>query len=341
MINAFIQGISFALPEQVVTNADLAEQNPSWDMPKIEEKVGIRTRHIANDDECASDLAFAAAEKLIVSMGIDRQKIDALLFCTQSPDYALPATACILQDRLRLPTACAAFDFNQGCSGYVYGLSLAKGMIAAGIAHNVLLLTGETYSKYIHDADRSVRVLFGDGGTATLISDEEKGAKIGEFILGTDGSGAMNLAVKAGGGRVPVSAASKVENTDNFGNVRTAENLFMNGQELFVFALKRVPEAVDAMLAKVKATRDQVKWFVFHQANAYMNETLRKKMGLPKDNVPLCLEEFGNTVSCTIPITLSAAGKQFQANDKVMLIGFGVGYSWGACVLDWGQVQLV
>lgn len=340
-MDAYIAGIACHLPDGVVSNEELQAENPGWDLARLEKKVGIRQRHIAAPGETASDLGYAAAARLLAGMEVDPATIDVLLFCTQSPDYFLPTTACILQDRLGLPTSCAALDFNQGCSGYVYGLFLAKGLVASGMAKNVLLVTAETYSKFINPRDRSVRVLFGDGASATLINGDPAGARIGECTLGTDGSGHRNLIVPAGGSRQPVAAGTREEAEDENGSVRSAENLFMDGQELFLFTLKRVPEVVNATLASSGAALEDVRWFVFHQANAFMNDHLRTKLRIARERAPLCLEDCGNTVSSTIPLTLRAAGGEFAAGDKVMLVGFGVGYSWGASMLDWGRVALL
>lgn len=340
-MEAYVAGIAYHLPEGVVTNEELQAENPSWDMSRLEGKVGIRARHIAAPDETAADLGRAAAEKLLDGMGIDRSSIDCLLFCTQSPDYFLPTTACILQDRLGLPTTCAALDFNQGCSGYVYGLYMARALVGSGMASNVLLITAETYSKFIHPRDRSVRVLFGDGASATLINGDPSGARIGACTLGTDGSGFRNLIVPAGGSRRPACLATREEVEDENGSVRSEENLFMDGQELFLFTLKRVPEVVRATLERDGSTVDDVQWYVFHQANAFMNDHLRSKLRIPSEKAPLWMETCGNTVSSTIPITLHRASADFRPGDKVMLVGFGVGYSWGACMLDWNDVRLV
>jgi len=341
MTDAYIAGIAYHLPEQVVTNAALQVEQPDWDMTRLESKVGIRQRHIAAPDEAASDLGVAAANKLLDGMRIDRASIDVLLFCTQSPDYFLPTTACILQDRLGLPTTCAALDFNQGCSGYVYGLWLSRALVASGSARNVLLVTAETYSKFIHPQDRSVRVLFGDGASATLVTSTPGGARIGATILGTDGSGYGNLIVPAGGSRTPLGTATAVETTDENGSVRTPANLFMNGQELFLFTLKRIPDLVRRTLDAAGLAADDVRWYVFHQANTFMNDHLRTKLKIPKERAPLFMESCGNTVSSTIPIVLHEGSGDFAPGDPVMLVGFGVGYSWGACVLEWGEVVRV
>jgi len=340
-MDAYISGITFVLPECVVTNQQLQEENPDWEVARIESKTGIKARHIAAENETALDLAVLAGKKLIQGLRIDPATIDTLLLCTQSPDFALPATACILQDKLGLPTTCAALDFNQGCSGYIYGLYLAKALVASESAKNVLLITSETYSKYIHPRDRSVRVLFGDGATATLITADSNGARIGACVLGTDGAGWNNLIVPAGRARSPYSDATKKETTDESGCTRSPENLFMDGQELFAFTLKRIPPLVEAILEKSKVAKDDVQWFVMHQANTFMNEHLRVKLKVPKERAPLCMEDVGNTVSCTIPLAMCRVGKSFQTGDKVMLVGFGVGYSWGATMLDWNDVKLV
>jgi 3-oxoacyl-[acyl-carrier-protein] synthase III len=337
-MGASIKAISLYLPEKIVTNEQLQAENPDWDMPKIEAKVGIRSRHIAGREETASDLARIAGDRLLAASGVDRASVDFLLFCTQSPDYFPPASACVLQHRLGLNTSCAALDFNQGCSGYVYGLHLAQALINSGSARRVLLLTGETYSKFIHPRDRSVRVLFGDAGTATLIDREAGGARILPAILGTDGSGAENLIVPTGGSRQRAVSACK-EVTDESGCTRTDANLFMDGQELFLFTLRRVPELVRATLQHHQLTIEDVGWFIFHQANLFMNDHLRSKIGIPREKAPLAMEDVGNTVSNTIPLAIHRLGSQFRCNDKIMLIGFGVGYSWGSCVLDWKSVH--
>ena len=335
---AFIKGISVHLPASVVTNEQLQAENPDWDMPRIEAKVGIKVRHVAAPEVTAGDLAYSAACKLLETSGVDRNSIDFLLFCTQSPDYFLPATACILQDRLHLGTHCAALDFNQGCSGYVYGLRLAESLIASGNAKRVMFLTGETYTKYIHPRDRSVRVLFGDGATATLIDDTGPGARILAGCLGTDGSGAENLIVRSGGMRSRCGSGEMLLGTDEQGGLHSSESLFMDGQELFLFTLRRIPPLVEATAKLNNCTPEGVDWFIFHQANAFMNEHIRTKLKIPKEKAPIILEDVGNTVSNTIPLTIHRVCDQFKPGQKLMLVGFGVGYSWGACMLEWQTI---
>jgi 3-oxoacyl-[acyl-carrier-protein] synthase III len=335
-MSATIRAIEYHLPAQVLSSEDLATLFPEWSVAKIEAKTGIRRRHIASEGETAGDLAFAAASKLFDSGMCSPSDIDFILLCTQSPDYFLPTTACLLQHRLGIPTTAGALDFNLGCSGFVYGLGLAQGLIDSGQASRVLLLTAETYSKYIHPQDRSVRTLFGDAAAATLIEAATGPSQgLGPFVYGTDGAGGENLIVCTGGFREARSAASAEPKEDPSGNVRTRDHLFMNGGEIFTFTLSAVPDAVNALLAKAGLGLGDIDLFVFHQANRYMLEHLRKAMGIDARKFFIHLVDCGNTVSSTIPIALKEAhsGGQLQPGMRVMLVGFGVGYSWGATLL--------
>jgi 3-oxoacyl-[acyl-carrier-protein] synthase-3 len=336
LVSTKIADIADYIPEGKLSNADLARLYPAWPAEKIFEKTGIQSRGIAGPSETASDLAYAAALKLFAQGVIQPTEVDFVILCTQAPDHILPTTACILQDRLGIPTSAGALDINLGCSGYVYGLSLAKGLIETGAARCILLLTADTYSKYIHPMDKSVRTLFGDGATATaLVADETQRDSIGPFVFGTDGSGAKHLIVPAGGFRRPADAASAEEVLDASDNVRSANHLHMNGAEVMTFTLREVPRSVDALLTKAGLTMQDIDHFVLHQANRFMLESLRKKLKIPADRMPIHLEEVGNTVSSTIPLTLHAMLKQGQlkSSKRLMLIGFGVGLSWSACIL--------
>ena len=324
---AKIAAVDYYLPQKQLSNEALCEEFPDWSVEKISAKTGITSRRIAANNECSSDLAVAAAEKLF-SQGLDRSKVDFLVFCTQSPDYFLPTTACLLQDRLGIPTSAGALDFNLGCSGYVSGLGLAKGLIESGQASGVLFLTGETYSKFLDPEDRSVRTVFGDGASATFLTGEESEASIiGPFIYGTDGSGAKNLIVQGGAFRDSDGSADP--------------HLRMNGSEIFSFTLKSIPSLVQQTLAKAELTTDDVDWFVFHQANKFMLEHLRDKIGIPEEKFAICLDECGNTVSSSIPIALKelAVAGQLKPGQKIMLVGFGVGYSWGATIVHWKELS--
>lgn len=333
-MKANIKAISYYLPEAVLSNDLINQEFPEWEIEKISSKTGINSRHISADNEFSSDMAVKAAEKLFEEHNIDRSTIDYLLFCTQSPDYFLPTTACIIQDKLGLNTSIGALDFNLGCSGFVYGLSLAKGLIAGEMAKNILLITAETYSKFIHPKDKSNKTIFGDAAAATLITAEKGFCSIGNFIFGTDGKGAENLIVKQGGMRFPISSENE-DIADEFGNVRNDKNLYMNGAEIFNFTGEFVPKLISSILEKSNLTKEDIDLFIFHQANKYMLNYLRKKIKIPEQKFFIAMEECGNTVSSTIPIALYEAQKQgrLAASKNLILAGFGVGYSWAACNL--------
>ena len=330
-MEAYIKAIAYYLPEKVVTNEQLVEEFPEWSVDKIAKKVGINERHIAADDETAGDMAYKAAEKLIVENGVNKSSIDFVLLCTQSPDYFLPSTSCIIQHKLGLSTKCGAFDFNLGCSGYEYGLAMAKSLIVSGIAKNILLLTAETYNKHIHPKDKGNRTIFGDGASASLIS-KEGFARIGEFVLGTDGSGYDRLIHKTG-------AMRHYERLNDFhedenGNPLSSDYLFMDGKAIFDFTSDVVPPMIEETLQKNNLTSDDVDLYVFHQANKYMINYLRKLMEIDKDKFYIYMETVGNTVSSTIPIALCEAQKEDKLHGNVVLAGFGVGLSYGAVVLE-------
>jgi 3-oxoacyl-[acyl-carrier-protein] synthase III len=323
--------ISVYLPSNVLTNEMLKSEFKDWDYMKIQDKVGIRQRHIAGESETALDLAYEAAQKLFIDN--DRETIDFIILCTQSPDYFLPTTACILQDNLGLPKTVGALDINLGCSGYVYGLALAKGLLSAGISQNLLLVTSETYTKHIYKKDIANRAIFGDAATASLLS-KQSVAEIGEFTLGTDGSGKNNLIIKNGGLR-NASDSNAREIEYGSGNIYTENNLYMNGPEIFNFTIAEIPALVKKNLIANDLTINDIDYFVFHQANQFMLDYLRKKLGIPAEKFCIDMVNTGNTVSCTIPIALKNAADNgiVRTGNKVMLVGFGVGYSWGAVTI--------
>lgn len=330
----FIKAISYYLPEKVVSNEELLKEFPEWSVDKVAQKVGVDSRHIATECETAGDLAEKAARKLFAEYRIDPNSIDFLLLCTQSPDYFLPSTACILQDRLGIPTSAGAFDYNLGCSGCIYGMAVAKGLIAAGIAKNVLLLTAETYNKYLHPSDKSNRSIFGDGAAACLISTEGF-AEIGEFVLGTDGSGYKHLIVETGASRKKEKTG--VESTDDDGHTRREDYLYMDGSAIFNFTLDAVPAMMVQILEKNNMQKEEVDYYVFHQANKFMLNTIRKVCVLPKDKFYVNLANTGNTVSSTVMIGLKECIVKdiVKSGSKVMIAGFGVGLSWGGVILKW------
>lgn len=332
-IMAFIKGISYYLPERVVTNEELLQEFPEWSVDKVAAKVGVNSRHLAAEEETAGDLAEKAALKLFEEYDIDPKTIDFIILCTQSPDYKLPSTSCILQHKLGIPTSAGALDYNLGCSGCVYGMAMANSFVKSGLAKNVLLLTAEIYQKYLHPSDKSNRSIFGDGAAACLISTEGI-AEIGEFSLGTDGSGAENLILKTGAARCRQATGNVVEDED--GHLRFDDYLYMNGSAIFNFTLDAVPAMMKDILEKNQMEKDDVDYYVFHQANKFMLNTIRKVCVLPKDKFYVNLEETGNTVSSTVMIALKQnldAGK-ITPSMKVMVTGFGVGLSWGGTILN-------
>jgi 3-oxoacyl-[acyl-carrier-protein] synthase-3 len=311
----------------VETNDDLAKLFPRWDLETIYSKTGIRSRHIAAPGECASDLGVAAAEKLFADHGIDRSSIDFLLFCTQTPDYPLPTTACLVQARLGLPTSIGALDFNLGCSGFVYGLSLADGLIRSGAAKRVLLITAETYSKYIDDEDRSLRTIFGDGAAATLIDSAET-QSLSAFAFGTDGNAGDALMVNTGGARRPEDALRPRTKW------RWASKLYMDGPGLIHLTIDTLPHTIRRVLELGEVTDADIDLYLVHQATHKLLEVLRQEMALNEERMPTLLRDVGNTVSSTIPIImheLRAAGR-LRRGTKCLLAGFGVGFSWAGCL---------
>ena len=329
MPHAELGPIAVHLPEFVETNEMLAEQYPRWDLDLIAEKTGIQQRHIAAPEQTASDLSVLAAEKLISEQKIDRNEIDFVLLCTQTPDYPLPTTSCLIQDRLQLATRCGALDFNLGCSGYVYGLALADGLIQSGAAKKILLLTAETYSKYIDPEDRSLRTIFGDGATATLLTSAQERSLWG-FQFGSDGSGGDMLLVADGGGR-PEEDAIKPRHRK-----RWKSRLYMDGPSLINFTVEAIPHLVQEILDKNNLEDQDISHYLFHQATWKMLDQLRHRMNVDEQRLPIELADIGNTVSCTIPILIDRMRSRgsWRAESTNMLVGFGVGLSWAGCLWE-------
>ena len=324
---AGIGPIAVHLPERIETNADLQRENPGWNMELIGSKTGIQQRHIAAPDECSSDLGVIAAEKLFREHDIDPKSIDFILFCTQTPDYALPTTACLIQQRLGLRTDVGALDFNLGCSGYVYGLSLADGIIRSGTAGRILFITAETYTKLIHPSDRSLRTIFGDAGTATLIEPCDQPTMWG-FKYGTDGTGANTLVASDSGFRKSELGIQPRHRK------RWPSQLYMDGPSLINFTVGKIPSLVDSILNQASLTEPSIDYYLFHQATFKMLEQLQITLDIQPDRMPVRLENIGNTVSCTLPILIDQLREtnELRAEMKNLLVGFGVGWSWSGCV---------
>jgi 3-oxoacyl-[acyl-carrier-protein] synthase-3 len=328
-VGARIRGVATHLPDAILTNDALATLYPDWPAERIFDKTGIRERRIAAADETASDLAFVAATKLFDTGACTRDEVDFLILCTQAPDYVLPTTACILQNRLGLSRHVGALDINLGCSGFVYGLSLAVGLIASGAAINVLLLTADTYSKLLHADDKSVRTLFGDAAAAVLISRDAEG-DIGPFVFGTDGSGADDLIVKGRGFRTPGSDHA-------FSDARSASDLHMHGGNIMSFTLREIPTCLKALLAKADIAPAEIDHLVLHQANKLVLDSLQKKMNVDPARIPRFMEFCGNTISSSIPLVIDDLLRRdvLRRGHRMVLLGFGVGLSWAAVTLRW------
>lgn len=321
-----IVAIEYFFPENRLTNEDLAAQFPDYDFTKFEEKVGIKSRYITSKDQTGLDLALKACEKLLKRF--DKNQIDYVLYCTQSPEYILPTTACILQNELGLRKNIGALDFNLGCSGYTYGVSLAKALINSNQAKNILLVTAETYSKFLNPLDRSNRAIFGDAATATIISFSEE-EMIGDFLFGTDGSGFDKLIVKNGGSKHGYDS-SPILNDYGSENSYTDNDLYMNGPEIFNFTIENIPSFAEELLKTNGIEKENVNQFVFHQANAFMLNFLRKKLKIEAAKFYIDLADGGNTVSSTIPIALKKYTESCEnaTFENIVIIGFGVGLSW-------------
>jgi 3-oxoacyl-[acyl-carrier-protein] synthase III len=326
MVQSAIVAVEYFLPKEVLTNSQLAASFPEWSADSILQKTGIAVRHIAGTGELSSDLAYQAASKLFAARSVDPTSIDFVLLCTQTPDFSLPTSACLLQNRLGIPQTAGALDFNLGCSGYIYGLGIAKGLIESHQAKRILLLTAETYSKLIDPKDKNVRTIFGDGAAATIVdSVENKAGSIGPIIYGTDGSGGKYLVCHRGGFRGEEAEA------------RGRNALWMDGPEIFNFTIRVIPDCIGRLLREAQLKEGDVDLYIFHQANLFMLTHIRKKLNISKEKFFVALENFGNTVSSTIPIALCEAENlgRIKQGSKIVLMGFGVGYSWGAALIEW------
>jgi len=319
-----IKAIEYYLPLKTEGSGDLKKDNPDWPVEQIEKKTGVKKRHLAGPRETAVDMAVKAVNNLF-DRGIKKEEVDFLILVTQSPDYCLPTSACILQDILSLPKSAIAFDLNLGCSGFIYGLAVCGSLIESGLAKKGILVCSETYTKYIDKADRTCRPLFSDAAAATLI-ETSTFDNLKAFEMGTDGSGFANLIVSGSGSRVSDEA-------------NRAKKLFMDGAKVFMFTMDMVPKCVSFLLDKSGKSIKDIDLFIFHQASQVVMDNIIRRLELPKEKVFINCSDIGNTVSASIPIALKDASDQklLKKGDLIMLVGFGVGYSWGGCLIQWEE----
>jgi 3-oxoacyl-[acyl-carrier-protein] synthase-3 len=329
-----ITGIAAAVPKNTIYNKDYTEHFDPDVVAEIVKKTGIEERRFVPQGMTASDLCFAAAEKLLEDKQVDKKEIDLVVFVSQTPDYRMPATSVILQNRLGLSKDTAAFDINLGCSGFVYGLSVIYSLVMQPHVKKALLLDGETRSKIYHPKDRNTAFLFGDGGVAALIEKDKK-FKSSYFNLGSDGARESLIKVNAGGYRNPTSVETLQEKVvDEHGNIRTEEHGYMNGADVFNFVLREIPENLKELYSFSQKDSSDMDYYIFHQANRFMNDYLRKKLKLPKEKVPESISKFGNTSSVSIPLTIvNCLQNKLQGDKEILLCGFGVGMSWGSAIL--------
>ena len=332
--NVGISGLAAAVPQKIINNYKHDLYFNKDDIQEVIDKIGVRERRFADDNTCSSDLCFAAAEKLINEMNIDRNEIDLLLFISQTPDYRMPATSVLLQNRLQLSTSTITFDISLGCSAFLYGLSVAYSMLTAGGIRKALVLDGETRSKVYSQKDRKTAFLFGDGGVAALI---ERGEQYSTswFSLNSDGSRESLIKIPAGGYRKMSSCETVTEKVvDEHGNIRSEEQGYMNGADVFNFVIREVPRDFDRLIGFAGVERNSIDYFVFHQANSYINGFLARKLRLPEERIPTTIHKYGNTSSVSIPLTIvSELSGKLNGQKRILLSGFGVGLTWGTAII--------
>ncbi len=334
MMRISIEAIEFALPDRVVTNADLARENPGWDMKRLLERTGVEERRVAGPNETALDLGHRACLALAAKDALNPDNIDALIFCTETPDYPLPPNSSVLHGLLNLPTNVMAFDITLACSGFVYAIGIARSLILSGTARRVLIVTADTYSRLIHAGDRSSRCLFGDGAAATIVG-TGLGIEILDIDFKTSGAQYDRFIVRAGGSRIPRSDTTCRITVDRSSNIRTAEHIEMDGLGVLSFFNTVVPQAVTDILRRNALSPDKVDCYVFHQASLVALQGIAKGLNIPFDRLVVNLAKIGNLVSASVPIALRHAmdEERLKAGQNAILCGFGVGLSWATALV--------
>ena len=333
--NVGISGLAAAVPKNIINNYEYDLYFKKEEIKEIVKKIGVKERRFADEKTCSSDLCFAAADKLLTEMKINRAEVDLIIFISQTPDYRMPATSVLLQERLGLNTSTITFDINLGCSAFLYGLSIAFSMLLSGGIRKALVLNGETRSKVYSQKDRKTGFLFGDAGAAALIERDEKFGG-SWFTLNSDGSRGSLIKIPAGGYRKMSSSETVKEKViDEYGNVRSEEQGYMNGADVFNFVIREVPRDFNRIIKFAGIDTTTINYFIFHQANSYINGYLAKKLKLPEDKLPSTIEKFGNTSSVSIPLTIvSELRNSLSGHRRLLLSGFGVGLTWGTAILD-------
>ena len=336
-----ITAMAAAVPKQIINNYEYTEYFPADQVKEVVDKVGIYERRFADENTCSSDLCFAAAEKLFEDNNIDRSEIDLLIFISQTPDYRMPATSITLQHRLGLSGSCIAFDINLGCSAFMYGLSVAYGMMQGGHIRKALILDGETRSKVYSPKDRRSAFIFGDAGVAALIECNEKFGK-SYFSLNSDGSRADLIMIKGGGYRHMSSIETLQEKVvDEYGNIRSDEHGYMNGGDVFNFVIREVPRDIKKTLAYAEKTTDSFDYIIFHQANNFINSYIAKKMKLDTLKIPSTIEKYGNTSSVSVPLTIVSELKdKMEGNKELLMSAFGVGMTWATGIVPFVDCKI-
>lgn len=331
-----VNQIEYYLPERVITNEDLAKENPDWDIERIEKKSGVKSRHVAELGQTALDLAIKAVEKVLSAGMVSKDEIQAIIFCTQSPDYIMPSNSFLIHKYFNFDEDVWTLDYNLACSGYIYGLAISKGIVAAGLAKKILLITAETYSKYINPKDRSTSILFGDAAAASIISDDKERGIV-DVILSSSGEKFDTFYIPAGGCKMPRNTHTKETIVDHSGNVRNMENIHMNGFAVWQFISKKVSEQINKLLIRNNLNVLDIDLFIFHQASQLTLDSLVKMLKINEDKVFFNLENIGNTISSSIPIALKDAedNGRLKKGDLILLSGFGVGLSWGSIIMKY------
>lgn len=340
--NVGIAALAASVPRQVIDNYQYGlDIWPAEEVRKVVDKVGVRERRFADAQTCSSDLCFAAAEQLLADNRIDRSEIDLLVFISQTPDYRMPATAMLLQHRLGLPQSCIAFDVSLGCSGFLYGLNIVYSMMQQQGLRRALLLDGETRSKVYSRRDRRSAFIFGDAGVAALIERDDRFGK-SHFSLNSDGSRSNLIMIPAGGYRNMSSADTLREKVvDEYGNIRSDEHGFMNGADVFNFVIAEVPRDIKRLFADTGEDIQQMDYYVFHQANEFINTFIAKKMKLDRTRIPSCIARYGNTSSASVPLTIvSELHDKLQGDRRLMLSAFGVGMSWATAIVKLSNCRI-